>query len=495
METRRESRRDFLRAMGVGAASAALPRLTPDAGAATGQPNILVMLSDDMGWGQPGFQGGQIIPTPNLDRLATEGVNLTQFYVQPVCTPTRACLLTGRYAFRTGTVIRFTANDTAGMLLDEQTLAQALRDAGYFTGIVGKWHLGEWQKAHLPMQRGFDRQYGHYSALIDYHLHTRNGVYDWHRNEQPVDEDGYSTDLIADETIRLIREHDGARPFFLYVPFNAVHGPHQDQAPRELIEKYTQTKVKNPAQAAQVECMDAAIGRILSALDDKGIRDNTLVMFFNDNGGPAGVGPNGPYRGGKSSYLEGGIRVACLMRWPGKLRAGSAVDEPLHVVDMYPTFVKLAGGSLKQQLPIDGLDAWATIAEGKRTPHEEIVHGLKVIRVGDWKYIDKDAAYYGWKSEGTQLYNIREDPYEQSNLAEKLPGKVKQLQDRLAYWATQERPAEEKHKIAGYPVTVYGEEENKGPHPAWLLKRVEHARTSGRDKTVKDRARGGRRQR
>lgn len=462
------TRRDFLKALALGAGSVGTaPRLLFGAGQrdgqiqrAQGKPNILVMLSDDMGWNQPGFQGGPI-DTPNLDRLASESVSLTQFYVQPVCTPTRACLLTGRYAFKTGTVIRFTANDTAGMLLDERTLADALKEAGYWTAICGKWHLGEWQKVHLPMQRGFDYQYGHYSALIDYNTHYRNQVYDWHRNERPVFEEGYSTDLIAREVERLILAHDTSKPFFIYVPFNAVHGPHTGQAPQAVVDKYRgMPGVANPEQAAQVDLMDVAIGRILDALGTRGIRDNTLVMFFNDNGGPGNI-DNAPYRGGKSSYWEGGMRVPALMRWPGHIPAGSTVDEMLHVVDMYPTFITLAGGSLTQPLPLDGLDAWETITQGAPTPHEEIVHGLLVLRKGDWKYIDKDAEYYNWKAVETQLYNIKDDPYEQNNLAAANPAKVAEMQARLAFHATQARPAEVHQPIPNFPPRMYGEEENR----------------------------------
>ena len=180
------------------------------------RPNIVVFLSDDMGWEQVGFNGGEEVPTPNIDRIAREGVKLTQFYVQPVCSPTRACLLTGRYAWKNGMEVRPTAESRHGMLLDERTIAEALREAGYQTWMVGKWHLGEWQRPHLPLQRGFDHHYGHYSALIDSFTHMRGPVLDWHRNGRPVIEEGYSTFLLADEASRLVQRHDGGRPFFLY---------------------------------------------------------------------------------------------------------------------------------------------------------------------------------------------------------------------------------------------------------------------------------------
>ena len=446
--------------------------------AKTEQPNILVILADDMGWGQPGYQGGAIIPTPSIDSLAREGTSLTQFYVQPVCTPTRAAFLTGRYAFRNGSMIRFGFNNISGMLQDERTIAEALQDAGYWTAIVGKWHLGSWQKEHLPMQRGFDYQYGHYAAVIDYKYKMRGDVYDWHRNEEPLDEDGYSTDLIGAEAARLIKEHDGTKPFFMYVPFNAPHGPHT-MAPEEVTRKYSKEKVKSPGQAANVEIMDKAIGRILDAVDAKGIRDNTLVVFFNDNGGPKlAVHRNGPYKGYKTEYYEGGVRVACLLRWPDKLEAGSTNDEMFNCVDLYPTLLNLAGASLEQPLPLDGYDIWKSLTEGTPSPRTEIAHSTKTIRMGDWKYIDETEEYYSFKAEVSQLYNIAEDPGEENNLVDQYPEKVEEFKSRMAYWAALERPAEEFVPIAGYPVYICGEEENAILSDA-LKEKIDRIRKSG----------------
>jgi arylsulfatase A-like enzyme len=467
----RMNRRGILKVLVCAATVLALTDMASGQTQATKRPNIVVMLSDDMGWGQVGYQGETIIPTPNIDRLAKEGVSLTQFYVQPVCTPTRSAFLTGRYAFRTGTEIRFTANDTAGMLLDERTLAQTLKDAGYWTAIVGKWHLGSWKKEHLPMQRGFDHQYGHYGALIDYSLKMRGPVYDWHRNEKPLDEDGYSTDLIAAEAARLITEHDGEKPFFIYVPFNAVHGPH-DKAPKNLVAKYDNNEgIKNPLQAANVDNMDRAVGRILDAVDARGVRDNTLVVFFNDNGGPKNaVFTNGPYRGYKNNYLEGGMRVACLLRWPGELQAGSENGDMFHCVDLYPTLVNLAGGTLDQALPLDGLDMWNALAKGTPSQRNEIAHSPKTIRMGDWKYIDEDEEYYGYKAEVSQLYNIRQDPGEARNLLDTYPGKVKEFQARMQYWTERVRPAEEHEPIPDFPPHIYGKDENRHIPPRLIQK-------------------------
>ena len=247
------------------------------------RPNILLFLADDMGWGQPGFNGGTEVATPNMDRIATEGATLTSLYVQPRCSPTRAALLTGRYAWKNGMEDRPGNRDTHGMLRDERTLAEALRDAGYATWIVGKWHLGHWYREHLPLQRGFEHHYGLYSGVIDSFTHRNGRILDWHRNERPVVEVGYSTFLLADEAVQLIERHDGRRPFFLYLPFNAVHNP--NDAPAEYIAPYTH--LEHPRQRGQLKAMDDAIGQVVDALDRKGVLDETLIVFLNDNGGPS----------------------------------------------------------------------------------------------------------------------------------------------------------------------------------------------------------------
>ncbi len=424
--------------------------------AAAPRPNIVIFLSDDMGWDQPGFNGGREAPTPHIDSLARDGVKMTQFYVQPVCTPSRSCLMTGRYAWKTGTERRPSTMSSQGMLRDERTVAEALRDAGYATWMTGKWHLGEWQTGHLPRARGFEHHYGFYGALIDSFLHTREGILDWHRNGKPVVEEGYSTFLLANEASRLISNHDGKRPFFLYLPFNAVHGP--NQAPPEYLKKYEHLKRTGP-QRAQLECMDVAIGQVLKTIRDKGLEKNTLVMFANDNGGPERMTTNGPYRGFKSHYHEGGIRVPAVMRWPGRIKPGSVTDEMLHVVDVFPTLCRLAGANAAKGLPLDGRDAWETIASGARSPRTEIVHSLQVIRGGDWKLIEEGAAYYQWEKQPLQLYNIREDPSEKRNRAAEHPGIVAELRERLAYHRKFAREEEPPERIPEKPA-VYGENEN-----------------------------------
>ena len=298
--------------------------------------------------------GGKEVPTPNIDRIAVEGVKLTQFYVQPVCSPTRACLLTGRYAWKNGMEVRPTAESRHGMLLDERTIAEALREVGYHTWMVGKWHLGEWQRPHLPLQRGFDHHYGHYSALIDSFTHMRGPVLDWHRNGRPVVEEGYSTFLLAGEAEQLIDRYDGSSPFFLYLPFNAVHGPHQ--APEEYLAKYAHLGRRGP-QRAQLECMDQAVGRVLRALEPQGLAGfhagDVHEMTTAGHGLPRTV-HTGAF---KSHYHEGGVRVPAAMRWPDQIPAGSASSEMLHIIDLFPTFAGLAGARSDSGLPLDGRDA------------------------------------------------------------------------------------------------------------------------------------------
>ncbi len=421
------------------------------------RPNILVVVTDDLGWGQPGFNGGTEVGTPNLDRIANEGVKLTQFYVSPGCSPTRSALLTGRHYWKTGGVKEAaTRGLDVGVLLDERLMSEALRDAGYETWAIGKWHLGQWHLAHLPLQRGFDHHYGMYSGFITYGSHRHLGALDWHRNGRPVIERGYSTFLKAEEAVQLIGRHDGRDPFFLYLAFNAAHGP--DGAPEEYVERYADAA--EPVQRAQVKALDDALGWVLDALEDKGVLDDTLVVYLNDNGGTTRAGSNAPYRGLKGSFHEGGIRVPAAMRWPGRIPEGSESDALLHVVDVFPTLAGLAGASTTDGLPLDGLDAWQAIAAGAESPRQELAHSRKVIRVGDWKLLDTNGESYGgrWSSR-RQLYNIAEDPYEKTNLAGSEPAKVAELRTRLTHHREAARGAAPAAQMPEELVT-YGFDEN-----------------------------------
>jgi arylsulfatase A-like enzyme len=420
---------------------------------AMSQPNIVYIVSDDQGWKDVGFHGSDI-RTPNIDKLAQTGARLEQFYAQPMCTPTRAALMTGRYPLRYGlqTAVILSAH-RYGLATDEWLLPQALKEAGYETAIVGKWHLGHADRKYWPRQRGFDHQYGPMIGEIDYFTHEQHGVLDWYRNNQPVREKGYSTTLFGDEAVHLIKAHDPKVPLYLYLAFNAPHTPYQ--APPAAVDKYKQ--IADPsrrAYAASITVMDEQIGRVVTALEQRGMRDNTLIVFQSDNGGTrnamfAGEGDmskivipvdNGPYRDGKGSLYEGGTRVIALANWPGHIPAGSTVDGMMHVVDMFPTLAALAGASTARSHPLDGMNVWPTIAEGKPSPRTEIVYNVEAyragIRDGDWKLI--------WRTtlpEAIELYDIAHDPSEKTNLAAAHPDKVAALQKRANELATVMTPS------------------------------------------------------
>lgn len=450
MGNRGYTRREMLAAAGLGAASIIVSHSVGCARQLSGKsaasrPNIVFILADDLGWKDVGYHGG-ILKTPNIDKLAAEGTRLEQFYVQPVCSPTRSSLMTGRYPMRYGLqvgVVRPWAN--YGLPLEERTLAQALKEAGYTTAICGKWHLGHMDRRYLPTARGFDHQYGHYNGAIDYFTHIRDGALDWNRNDKPLREEGYTTDLIAAESARLIEQHDFSHPLFLYVPFNAPHSPFQ--APASYLDMYKGIEEpRKRAYAAMVTCMDDAIEKIVSAIGKRGVGRNTLIFFCSDNGGMDIVSENGPLRGQKGQLYEGGIRVPAIAAWPGVLKAGAVVEEPLHIVDMYPTLIKLAGGTLEQPLPLDGKDAWPTMAQGKPSPHEEILLNVTpangAIRCGNWKLvwnagIGANEAGEKAKRNIFELFNLAEDPSEKNDLSEKNPGKLEELKRRLEFYASQ----------------------------------------------------------
>lgn len=408
------------------------------------KPNIVYFLVDDLGHTDVGFTGSKDIRTPNIDRLAKEGAVLDSFYVQPVCSPTRAALLTGRYATHTGVYTIVRPGAPWGLPLAERTLPQALCEAGYTSAICGQWHLGEFQPDYMPTRRGFDHQYGHMFGALDYFTHIRDGKHDWYRDDKPLQEEGYTTHLIAKEACRLIREKPADKPLFLYVPFNGVHAPYE--VPPEYKKPYPNLSGNRQTMAAMLSAVDEAIGQITAALNEKGLRENTLIIFSSDNGGPAPdrVSRNTPLRAGKGTIYEGGIRVCAFATWPDHIRAGTTIKEPMHAVDWYPTLLKLAGASLEQKLAPDGLDVWPMLTQGAKSPHEAIllagtVPSKMAIRMGDWKLLlnasEQDAeevAPDGDKATGkVELYNLADDISESKNLAASQPEKVKEMRTRL----------------------------------------------------------------
>ena len=407
------------------------------------KPNIVYIVADDLGWKDVGFHGSDI-KTPNLDRLAADGARLERFYAQNMCTQSRAALLTGRYPFRYGLqTIVIPSAGTYGLPTDEWLLPQALKAAGYTTAIVGKWHVGHADQKFWPRQRGFDYQYGPLLGEIDYFTRLAHGTIDWFRDNERVIENGYVTTLLGDDAVRVIEQHDADTPLFLYLAFTAPHAPYQ--APQEYLDKYT--GIEDPsrrAYAAMITCMDDQVGRVVKALEKQRMRKNTLIMFQSDNGGPRSAkftgevdmsqatipADNGPYRDGKAMMYEGGHRVVSLANWPGKIKAGTVVDQPIHIVDVFPTLTGLAGVSTNESKPLDGLNVWPVIAQGAASPRTEVVYNLEPFRAaisqGDWKLV--------WGivvPSKVELFNLKDDPSEQMNLADRNPEKVTELQARV----------------------------------------------------------------
>ena len=459
-----------------------LPPFVPNALAETEalKPNIIVILADDLGYADLGYQGSKI-KTPNINKLAKEGVKLESYYGLPVCTPARAALLTGRYPMRYGlqTNVIFPGHDY-GLPMDEETLAEALkRRASYETAMVGKWHLGHADRAYWPNNRGFDHFYGNVVGEVDYYTKERADVVDWQRNGVKEDieppEDGYYTELIGDEAVKLIHQHDQSKPFFLYFSSLAPHTPLQ--APDKLTKAYEllfpgdeQKDVDKRSYAAMITSLDHQVGKMLKALEEEGMRDNTLIFFTTDNGGnqqtkvsapgddeddtnpeepPAS---NAPFKGGKMTLYEGGVRLPAIVNWPAQLQP-AVVDEPLHHVDIMPTLLALAGteDSAKHPLdwvkrkkhPFDGKDAWATIAEGAPSPHEEILINVETYR-GAIIRKDKDNGHY-WKLIKyatlpglTQLFDLSVDKEEEYDVAAEHPDVVKDLEARLVAYAEEQ---------------------------------------------------------
>jgi arylsulfatase A-like enzyme len=420
--------------------------------AAAQPPHIVYLLADDLGWRDVGYHGGAA-RTPNLDRLAQEGMRLERFYTTPWSTPTRAALMTGRYPMRYGLQTQSILPwSRFGLPRDEMLLPQILRDAGYRTAILGKWQLGHHSRDLWPTRRGFDYFYGSFSGEVDYFRKTdTGGEPDWRRNEQSVREAGYATTLIGREGARLIGAHDPSRPLFLYVSFSAPQVPLQ--APPEYLERYRDIPDENRrTYLAMVSALDDAIGDMVSALDRKGMRGNTLIVFHSDNGGAlpnkflTGDGDvkkpaadNGPYADGKGGLREGAVRVAALASWPQQIPPG-ITTERIHVTDMLPTLAALAGARLDPVRPLDGVDQWTTIASGKLSPRKEILLDMEDTRGAllreNWKLI-----VYSRLPVRYELFNVQDDPSEEDNRAEREPQRLQEMLARFNELAWEMAPS------------------------------------------------------
>jgi arylsulfatase A-like enzyme len=410
------------------------------------RPNVLLILSDDQGSADCGFMGCRDIPTPNIDRIARQGVRFTQAYVShPFCSPTRAGILTGRYQQRFGhelNPIYDPADTVSGLPLNEVTLAQALAAAGYRTGHVGKWHLGA-SEAQRPWKRGFHESFGFLGGGHDYFkseptLATREYNIMLTRNGEPAPLNGYLTDALSDGAADFIRRHRDA-PWFLYTAYNAPHTP--QQAPPEYIERFA--GIADPRRrnyAAMVAAMDDGIGRILKTLDETGAADNTLVIFLSDNGGPVPVNgsSNGKLRGVKGQVYEGGIRTPLAMRFPGRIRPGSDFEQPVISLDFFATACALAGAPPPRDRVMDSVDLLPFLAGKQRgAPHERLYWrtgggAAHAVREGPYKLVSA-----GGKDE---LYDLAADAEEARDVAAAQPDAVKRLAAARDQWNAQLMP-------------------------------------------------------
>lgn len=453
------------------------------------QPNVIVFVADDLGWNDVGYHGGDI-DTPALDRLAREGMQLDRFYTTPICSPTRAALMTGRNPMRLGVAYGvIMAWDTTGIHPDEHFLPQSFLQSGYQTAMVGKWHLGHAQQTYHPNSRGFEHFYGHLHTEVGFYPPFANqGGKDFQLNGKSIEAEGYETFLLADEASRYIKERDKNKPFFLYMPFIAPHTPLD--APQDLQDKYKdintdlrparsqQTdstrrisklmmqKSARPMYAAVVDGMDQAVMQVLNTLDEEQITDNTIVLFCSDNGGAAysvGGADNHPLRGGKGETFEGGIRVVSLIRWPGKIKPGSKLDSIMTAMDVLPTLTDAAGVPIGDTLPLDGKSLWPSISSGKPAPRDEYlffasetpIYGQFNLTVfnDEWKLIQEVEQDQLTISVTNHLFRIAEDPNEYNNLAESHPQKVSELAELIRDWR------------ALYPIN--GTRSHLVPPPGW----------------------------
>lgn len=450
------SRRKFLNRLGYGALSIAgitssLFTTGCQISVKNKQPNILLIVADDMGWADIGYHNSEV-KTPNLDRLAKEGVELDQHYVQPQCTPTRVSLMSGRYPNRFGKHCTKASNEQS-FPFETVTLASALKSMGYDTAISGKWHLGSLPEQG-PKKFGFNFSHGSFAGAVGmydhrYRLTSPKFAQTWHRNDEYIYERGHATDLCTAQAIRWIQGLKN--PFFIYLPFHSVHTPLVES--KKWLEKNAHiTDPSRRLMAAALSHLDFSIGRIIKALEETGQRENTLIVFFSDNGGihtnykggnypppdPAlkqGFSSNYPLRGGKVTVYEGGIRVPAFVNWQGILKP-KKVTAPIHAIDWMPTLCKLVGYKQKQKLKWDGQNIWSFLSGEKQSyskPRLFYWHwngdrenpGRIAIREGDWKMVIQQ------HGKPAELYNLTNDPSEKNDLAAQSPDILKRLNSLL----------------------------------------------------------------
>ena len=435
------TRRRLLSALPAGLA------VSPAASAAQRRPNIVLIVADDLGYSDLGCFGSSVIRTPNLDRLASEGVRFTDIVVSwPACTPSRSSILTGRYPQRNGLYDMIRNNEvnwkfqfdeasyavspemTLGLDLREITIGQAMKSAGYATGIVGKWDSGR-ARRFLPLQRGFDFYYGFANTGIDYYTHERYGIPSLFRGNERIKEQGHATDLFKREALRFLDENR-ERPFFFYFAPNAPHSASTfdktaRQAPDEYLRLYAGEK--RAQYYALITHLDAAIGEILERLRAHGLENDTLVIFTSDNGG--GGANNKPLRGGKAQMWEGGLRVPMIARWPRRIPKGRTIGGFAATMEFFPTFLAVAGAAPPAGVNLDGFNL-LPVLEGKEQPRRQECFWQrgndKAARVGRWKWVDSAL--------GSGLFDLSSDIGETKDLSAERPDVLRQVQERWRAW-------------------------------------------------------------
>ena len=394
-----------------------LPAVNVAANAA--KPNVIYILVDDMGFGDIGYNSPDIA-TPELDRMAREGVQLDRFYSAPICTPTRTALLTGRSSLQYG--VTGPLDDRWVVAPNTALLPHYFKSAGYDTWMVGKWHLGLRERLAMPNARGFDYFYGFLGGFIDFYTHVYWDGLDWQRNGTTLREEGHATDLLTDDAIRLISERRDDDPFFMYLAYNAPHTPLQ--YPPQATDAYDGMANKSRMVYAQmVDHMDTSIGRLRAALEAEGIAENTLIVFTSDNGGSAHLGSdNGPLREGKGSVYEGGMRVPGLAVWPGTIPAGQVSEYPVFVQNWAPTLLEAAGIQAEGS-PFADRSAWPALLGQAEAPlpGKVLVGAMAGTAIYEWPYKYLVETRRGQSTPDRALYNVLADPNETNDLSAEEP--------------------------------------------------------------------------
>jgi arylsulfatase A len=407
--------------------------------AAENRPNVIVILADDLGYGDTSLFDGWI-KTPQIERLASEGLTFTDFHTNSsVCSPTRAAFLTGRYQQRVGIIDVIARHlDTPGLEATELTIPRLMKQNGYRTALFGKWHLGT-EPRHNPIHHGFDEFVGYLNGAADYHNHG-----DWYNGLERRDIKGYTTHLITDHAVRFIQENK-ARPFFMYVAHEAVHLPFQ--TPADTVENRPKKKLTSremwdpnrirPKYMIMLEEMDKGIGQILDTVRSEGIAENTVIFFFSDNGAIGSGGSNEPFRGGKFSNYEGGHRVPAIAWWPGRIAAGTTTDATTMAMDLLPTIMDFTAITVPKTRRLDGTSMAELILNQTNFPDRELFWGYEpklgtAMRDGHWKMQTK--------GDVVELYDLSKDIKETTNIADKSPKRTEEMKAAIEKWKLEVTP-------------------------------------------------------